>query len=90
MKQEHDRKGITAAELVKDRQAIGKLAQSSDAKKLVELLNRQNGDVKQAAQSAAAGDPSGLMAIIERLTSTKEGAELVERLGNQAKQAGLE
>ena len=71
------------AELMKNREAISQLAQSSDAQKLMALLKQQSGGVQQAAQAAAAGNPSQLMA-------SKEGAELVDRIGAQAKQAGLE
>jgi hypothetical protein len=73
----------------KNRAAIAQLAQSNDAKKLMELL-QQRGGVQQAAQAAAGGDPSQLMAMMEQLMQTKEGAELVDRIGGQAKQAGLE
>ena len=40
--------------------------------------------------SAAGGDVSQLMAMMNQLMSTREGAELVERIGDQAKKAGLE
>ena len=73
----------------KDREAITRLAQSSDAQKLMELLQRQSGQVKQAAQAAAAGDPAQLMSMMDQLMHSKEGAELVDRIGAQAKQAGL-
>ena len=43
-----------------------------------------------AGQAAAAGEPGQLMAVMERLMRTREGAELVERIENQARQAGLE
>ena len=78
-----------AAELMKNKEAITRLAQSSDAQKLRELLQQQGGGVQQAAQQAAAGDPSQLMAMMDRLMHSKEGAELVGRIGAQAKQAGL-
>lgn len=74
----------------KNRDAITQLAQSSDAQKLRELLQRQSGEVSQAAKAAAAGDPSQLMAMMDQLMHSKEGAELVERIGSQAKRAGLE
>lgn len=90
MRQEKQGMGATAAELVKNRDAIAQLAQSGDARRLMELLKQQSGGVQQAAQAAAAGDPSQLMAMMDRLMSTKEGAELVNRIGSQAKQAGLE
>lgn len=73
----------------KNRDAIAQLAKSSDAQKLMELLQRQSGQVKQAAQAAAAGEPGQLMAIMDQLMHSKEGAELVDRIDSQAKQAGL-
>ena len=75
---------------MKNREAISQLAQSSDAQKLMALLKQQSGGVQQAAQAAAAGNPSQLMAMMEQLMNSKEGAELVDRIGAQAKQAGLE
>ena len=78
-----------AQALEQNRAAISKLAQSGDAQRLMELL-RQGGGVEQAAQAAVAGDPSALMAMMDRLMHTPEGAELVDRIGTQAKQAGLE
>ena len=73
----------------KNRDAITRLAKSSDAQKLMELLRRQNGQVQQAAQAAAAGDPGQLMAMMDQLMHSKEGAELVDRIDSQARQAGL-
>lgn len=84
----HPLKGA-AADLAKNRDAISKLAQSSDAQQLMSLL-RQKGGVQEAAQAAAGGDVSQLMAMMNQLMSTREGAELVERIGDQAKKAGLE
>lgn len=72
-----------------NREAIAQLAKSGDAQKLMELLQQQSGQVKQAAQAAAAGDPGQLMAIMDQLMRSKEGAELVNRIESQAKQAGL-
>lgn len=73
----------------KNRDAIARLAKSDDAQKLMELLQRQSGQVKQAAQQAAAGDPAQLMTMMDQLMHSKEGAELVNRIDSQAKQAGL-
>ena len=75
--------------LEQDREKIAQLARSSDAQKLLELLEQQSGQVRQAAQQAAAGDPSQLMEIMGQLMHSKEGAALVDRIGAQAKQAGL-
>ena len=74
----------------KNREAISRLAQSGDAQKLMALLNKQSGDVREAARAAAGGDPIQLMAIMDQLMHSKEGAELVDRIGSQARQAGLE
>ncbi len=82
-------KGFPAAELMKNREAISQLAHSTDAQKLMTLL-RQRGGVQEAAEAAAAGDASALVAMMDQLMKTKEGAELVERIGSQAKKAGLE
>ena len=73
----------------KNRDAIARLAKSSDAQKLMELLQKQSGQVRQAAQAAAGGDPAQLMAMMDQLMHSKEGAELVNRIDSQAKQAGL-
>ena len=75
--------------LEQDREKIAQLARSSDALKLRELLEQQSGQVRQAAQQAAAGDPSQLMEIMGQLMHSKEGAALVDRIGAQAKQAGV-
>ena len=83
------REGTTMELSKKNRDAIAQLAKSSDAQKLMELLQRQGGQVKQAAQAAAAGEPGQLMAIMDQLMHSKEGAELVDRIDSQAKQAGL-
>lgn len=74
----------------KDREAISQLAKSSDAQKLMALLNKQGGHVQEAARQAAAGDPSQLMSMMNQLMHSREGAELVERIGTQARQAGLD
>ena len=87
MKQNRD-KGISGIELVKNREAISRLAQSSDAQQLMQLLQRVGG-VQEAAQAAADGDPSELIRRMQQLMNTKEGAQLVERISRQAKESGL-
>lgn len=76
-------------ELWKNRQAIAALADSEDARHLMELLRRQGGQVRQAAQAAAQGSPRQLMEMMGRLMDSREGADLVERIEAQAKKAGL-
>ena len=73
----------------KAQRAVEQLAQSDDAQKLRELLQQQSGGVRQAAKAAAEGDPSQLMAMMDQLMHSKEGAELVDRINSQARQAGL-
>lgn len=83
------KKEQAAAQLAKNRDALSRLAQSGEARQLMSMLQQQGG-VQEAARAAAGGDPSQLMSMMSRLMNTKEGADLVERIGSQAKRAGLE
>ena len=87
MKQNWD-KGISGIEMAKNREALSKLAQSSDARQLMQLLQR-GGGVEEAAQAAAGGNPSELIRRMQQLMNTPEGAQLVERISRQAKESGL-
>lgn len=78
-----------AADLAKNRDAISQLAHSDDAQKLMSMLHKQGG-VQEAAKAAAGGDPSQILAMMDQLMKSREGAQLVDRIGNQAKKAGLE
>lgn len=69
-------------------EAIRRLASSGDAQQLVAML-RAKGGVQQAAQAAAKGDTSALMDMMNQLMSTPEGAQLVERINQKAKESGL-
>lgn len=89
MKQREQGHSGIPADLMKNREAIGKLAQSGQAKRLVQLLD-QSGGVKAAAQAAAAGKPEQLMSMMNQLMSTREGAQLMESISQQVKQAGLD
>lgn len=80
--------GNNPMNLVKNREAISKLAQSSDAQNLMRLL-QQGGGVQDAAQAAAAGDPSALLRKVQQLMNTQEGAQLMERISQQAQKHGL-
>jgi len=86
---EHGNPGLSAAELMKNRGAIAKLAASAEARQLIALLE-QKGGVRQAAQAAAGGDTQALAAMVESLMHTQEGARLARSIGEQARQAGLE
>ena len=82
-------KGTPSEELWRNRAAIAKLAASPEARQLMGLLG-QMGGVEQAARSAARGDTGALKAMVEGLMQTAEGAELTRRIGEQARNAGLE
>lgn len=70
-----------ASALLKNKDAIRQIAQSPDTQKLLQMLNEQNGGgLKEAAQQAGKGDPKALVAMVNGLMRSKEGAELVERL----------
>ena len=72
------------ADLVKNKEALNRLARSGDAQRLMELL-RQGGGI----QAAVKGDTSQLVGMMQRLMNTPEGGELVERISRQARQSGL-
>lgn len=76
------------AQKMKDNGAVRDLLQSEDTKRMMELLGSQ-ANVKGAAKAAAAGDPAQLMGMMQQLMSTKEGAQLVERITQKAKRSGL-
>ena len=73
------------ADLVKNKEALNRLARSGDAQRLMELL-RQGGGIQGAAVK---GDTSQLVGMMQRLMNTPEGGELVERISRQARQSGL-
>ena len=65
------------------------MPKSVEAKQLVTML-QQNGSVENAAQAAAKGKPQELMSMLQGLLNTQEGAQLVQRIEQQARQSGLE
>ena len=80
-----------AAQLRSNPAALRSLMQSPDGQALLQLLTQgdQGAGLRQAAQAAAQGNPAQLMAMMNQLMSTKEGAQLVERLRRQAEESGL-
>ena len=70
--------------LLRDREALRRLAGSSDARALMALLQQLNGaDLQAAARSAAAGDPAALTALLDRAVRTPEGARAVQGIEKQ-------
>ena len=76
-------------ELLRGREALRQLAQTEDARRLMELLHREGG-VQEAARAAARGDAGALTGMMDRLMRSQEGRRLVEQIQARAKQAGLE
>ncbi|MBC5735938.1 MULTISPECIES: hypothetical protein [Oscillospiraceae] len=69
------------AVIAKHKDEIMGLMQSSDAQKLMEMLNKSaGGGLKGAADAAMKGDTSQLMDLMGRVMSSKEGAEVVGRI----------
>ena len=81
--------GFSASGLLKNRDAIEKLAASEEAQQLFRMLE-QRGGVHQAAQAAAGGNTGALAAMVEGLMQTKEGESLIRTIRARAKQAGLD
>lgn len=65
-----------AAALLGDKAALAALLQSDEAKTLAQLFQQMGGDgLKQAAQSAAAGDGAALGQLVKKLQSDPRGAQ---------------
>lgn len=76
-------KSPQAAGLLKNKDAVMGLMKSPDAQKLMQMLNQSGGDgLKSAANSAIKGDASQLMGMLQKLMSSKEGADIVNRINN--------
>ena len=76
------------AKRMQDSAAVRKLLASEDTRRMMQLLEQQGG-VKEAARSAAGGDPTRIMEMMQTLMNSQEGAQLVERIKGQAEQSGL-
>lgn len=65
-----------AAALLGDKAALAALLQSDEAKTLAQLFQQMGGDgLKQAAQSAAAGDGAALGQLVKKLQADPRGAQ---------------
>lgn len=76
------------AKQLQGRETVQKLLASEETKRMMQLLEEQGG-VREAARSAAGGDPTQIMAMMKTLMSSEEGARLVERISGQAERSGL-
>lgn len=63
------------------------LMQSQDGQRLMQLLcGSSSGDqLSLAAQQAAAGNPAQILKMLQQITSSPEGAALVQRISQQFK-----
>ena len=67
-----------------NKKMMEQLANSPDAKKLASMLTQgaDEASLQRIAENAAKGDTTQLKALIQSITSTPGGAELLQRLGN--------
>ena len=76
-----------AADLLKNKDAVMGLMGSPDAQKLMEMLNQKGGTgLKSAADAAMKGDAGELMALVQGVMQSKEGAELIQRINKSIPQ----
>lgn len=74
-----------AAALLKDTARLKALLTSPETKRLMNLLSRQKGDLRQAAQAAKGGDFTGLSDLLRQVGNTEEGARLMEEVSRRAR-----
>ncbi len=67
-----------------DKKMIEQIANSPDAQKLAGMLTQGTdpASLQKIAQNAAKGDTTQLKALIQSITSSPGGAELLQKLGN--------
>lgn len=65
-----------------NKQAISQLMNSSDAQALASLLTqgRDQAQLQEMAQSAVSGDTNSLKTLMQSITESPEGSELLRRL----------
>ncbi len=72
-------KSPQAAALMKNKEAVQKVAQSAEAQALLQMLDSGHG-LQQAADQASQGNPKALFSLMQQVMKSPEGAQLVERL----------
>ena len=67
-----------------DKSMLERVAKSPDAKALASMLSqgRDQADLKKIAEKAAKGDTAQLSQLIQSITASPDGAELLRRLSN--------
>jgi len=71
-----------AEQLRKNPAALKSLMQSRDGQTLMQMLTQgdQGAGLQKAVQSAAKGDTTAMVQMVNRIMQSPEGAELVERI----------
>jgi len=67
-----------------DKKVLEQLAQSADAQALAGMISRgqDTASLQRIAEKAAKGDTAELKGLIQSITSTPGGAEILQRLGD--------
>ena len=76
------------SKLLGDPRTLAQLAQSPDAQALMSLLSQghDQAQLAQAAQSAMGGDMQSLKTLMQSITNSPEGTQLLQRLHDSFRQ----
>ena len=76
------------SKLLTDPRTLAQLAQSPDAQALASLLSQGHGkaQLEQMAQGAMSGDMQALKTLMQSITSSPEGTQLLQRLHDSFRQ----
>lgn len=83
-----DEKSAQMAEQLRKNPAMLKsLMQSQDGQTLMQMLTQGDGGtgLQRAVQSAAKGDTTAMVQMVNQIMQSQEGAELVERINKAAR-----
>ena len=77
-----ERTARMAEQLRKDPAALKSLMQSRDGQTLMQMLTQgdRGAGLQRAVQSAAKGDTTAMVQMVNQIMQSPEGAELVERI----------
>lgn len=83
---QNERKDL--GKLLGDPRALAQLAQSPDAQALASMLTqgRDKAQLEQMAQSAMSGDMQSLKTLMQSITNSPEGTQLLQRLHDSFRQ----
>lgn len=78
----------TLQQTLENKKLLERLASSPDAKALANMLakGQDQASLQQIAAKAAKGDTTQLKALIQSISSSPGGAELLQKLGNSLNQ----